>query len=53
MVHFEAGAHTAWHTHPPGQTLLVTAGEGWVQREGGPRHSIGRQYRQPTPPRPR
>jgi quercetin dioxygenase-like cupin family protein len=35
-VTFEPGARTAWHTHPLGQTLIVTAGAGWVQREGGP-----------------
>jgi quercetin dioxygenase-like cupin family protein len=35
-VSFEPGARTAWHTHPLGQTLIVTAGRGWVQREGGP-----------------
>ena len=35
-VTFEPGARTAWHTHPLGQTLIVTAGRGWVQREGGP-----------------
>ena len=34
-VSFEPGARTAWHTHPLGQTLIVTAGCGWVQREGG------------------
>ncbi len=34
-VTFEPGARTAWHTHPLGQTLLITAGCGWVQREGG------------------
>jgi quercetin dioxygenase-like cupin family protein len=34
-VTFEAGARTAWHTHPLGQTLIVTSGCGWVQREGG------------------
>lgn len=34
-VTFEPGARTAWHTHPLGQTLIVTAGLGWVQREGG------------------
>jgi len=33
-VTFEPGARTAWHTHPLGQTLIVTAGCGWVQREG-------------------
>lgn len=35
MVTFEPGARTAWHTHPLGQTLIVTLGCGWVQREGG------------------
>jgi quercetin dioxygenase-like cupin family protein len=35
-VTFEPGARTAWHTHPLGQTLVVTSGCGWVQREGGP-----------------
>ena len=35
LVRFEPGARTAWHTHPLGQTLIVTAGCGWVQREGG------------------
>ena len=35
-VTFEPGARTAWHTHPLGQTLIVTTGCGWVQREGGP-----------------
>jgi quercetin dioxygenase-like cupin family protein len=34
-VTFEPGARTAWHTHPLGQTLIVTSGRGWVQREGG------------------
>jgi quercetin dioxygenase-like cupin family protein len=34
-VTFEPAARTAWHTHPLGQTLIVTAGCGWVQREGG------------------
>jgi quercetin dioxygenase-like cupin family protein len=34
-VTFEPGAGTAWHTHPLGQTLIVTAGCGWVQRWGG------------------
>ena len=36
LVTFEPGARTAWHTHPLGQTLIVTAGCGWAQREGGP-----------------
>lgn len=35
-VTFEPGARTAWHTHPLGQTLIITAGCGWVQLEGGP-----------------
>jgi quercetin dioxygenase-like cupin family protein len=35
-VTFEPGARTAWHTHPLGQTLIVTAGAGLAQREGGP-----------------
>jgi quercetin dioxygenase-like cupin family protein len=35
-VSFEAGARTAWHTHPLGQTLIVTAGMGLAQTEGGP-----------------
>src|SRR2546425_4011415 len=39
-VTFEPGARTAWHTHPLGQTLIVTAGCGWGQREGGPIEEI-------------
>ena len=35
LVTFEPGARTAWHTHPLGQTLIVTAGCGWVQRDKG------------------
>jgi quercetin dioxygenase-like cupin family protein len=35
-VTFEPGARTAWHTHPLGQTLIVTAGCGLVQSRGGP-----------------
>jgi quercetin dioxygenase-like cupin family protein len=34
-VTFEPGARTAWHTHPLGQTLIVTFGLGWAQRDGG------------------
>jgi quercetin dioxygenase-like cupin family protein len=34
-VTFEPGAHTAWHTHPAGQRLIVTTGLGWVQQWGG------------------
>jgi quercetin dioxygenase-like cupin family protein len=40
QVTFEPGARTAWHTHPLGQTLIVTSGLGWVQREGGPVEEI-------------
>jgi quercetin dioxygenase-like cupin family protein len=39
-VTFEPGARTAWHTHPLGQTLIVIAGYGRVQREGGPIEEI-------------
>src|SRR5205823_14107129 len=39
-VTFEPGARTAWHTHPLGQTLIVTAGCGWTQQWGGPRQEI-------------
>src|SRR5216110_640355 len=39
-VTFEPGARTAWHTHPRGQTLIVTAGLGWAQRWGGPIEEI-------------
>ena len=35
-VTFEPGARTAWHTHPLGQSLIVIAGAGLVQRDGGP-----------------
>ena len=39
-VTFEPGARTAWHTHPLGQTLIVTAGCGWAQKWGGAREEI-------------
>jgi quercetin dioxygenase-like cupin family protein len=39
-VTFEPGARTAWHTHPLGQTLIVTAGAGLVQHWGGPVEAI-------------
>lgn len=39
-VTFEPGARTAWHTHPLGQTLIVTAGVGWAQRWDGPVEAI-------------
>jgi len=35
-VHFTPGARTAWHTHPNGQTIVVTEGVGFAQRRGGP-----------------
>lgn len=40
LVSFEPGARTAWHTHPLGQTIHVTAGIGRCQREGGPIEEI-------------
>jgi quercetin dioxygenase-like cupin family protein len=40
-VTFEPGARTAWHTHPLGQCLIVTAGRGLVQSWGGPAEEIG------------
>jgi quercetin dioxygenase-like cupin family protein len=39
-VTFEPSARSAWHTHPLGQTLIVTAGTGWVQQEGGEKQEI-------------
>lgn len=40
IVSFEPGARTFWHTHPLGQTLIVSSGKGWTQCEGGPRTEI-------------
>ncbi len=40
VVHFTPGARTFWHTHPLGQTILVTEGIGLCQREGGPIETI-------------
>jgi quercetin dioxygenase-like cupin family protein len=40
FVTFEPGARTAWHTHPLGQTLIVTSGCGWVQVEGNSKEEI-------------
>jgi len=40
IVHFEPGARTAWHSHPAGQTLIVTEGVGWTQLEGGEKHEF-------------
>jgi quercetin dioxygenase-like cupin family protein len=39
-VTFEPGARTAWHTHPLGQTLIVTAGAGYAQKQGAPAERI-------------
>jgi quercetin dioxygenase-like cupin family protein len=39
-VTFEPGARTYWHTHPLGQTLIVTSGMGWAQHDGGPIEEI-------------
>ena len=41
QVDFAPGARTAWHTHPAGQLLIVTAGKGWIQEEGKARQDIG------------
>jgi len=40
-VSFSAGARTAWHTHPLGQTLFIVSGLGWVQKEGEPVQQVG------------
>lgn len=40
IVTFEPGARTAWHKHPLGQTLIITAGVGWTQCEGSPIEEI-------------
>ncbi|WP_232495478.1 cupin domain-containing protein [Novosphingobium kaempferiae] len=40
IVHFEPGARSAWHTHPAGQTLIVTEGVGWTQIEGGGKYEF-------------
>lgn len=40
IVHFEPGARTAWHSHPAGQTLIVTEGVGWTQVEGGQKYEF-------------
>lgn len=39
-VSFEPCARSAWHTHPAGQTLIVTSGVGWIQEWGGPKREI-------------
>ena len=40
LVTFDPGARTNWHTHPFGQTVIVTSGLGWAQRDGGPVEEI-------------
>ena len=50
LVTFEPGARTAWHTHPLGQRLIVTAGCGWVKCAGGPRREIRPGYVVVCPP---
>ncbi len=40
LVTFEAGARSAWHSHPMGQNLIVVSGVGWTQCEGGPKQEI-------------
>ena len=40
IVTFEPGARTAWHTHPLGQTIIVTSGKGWAQLDGEPIQEI-------------
>jgi quercetin dioxygenase-like cupin family protein len=48
-VTFEPGARTAWHTHPLGQTLIVTSGLGWVQCWGGAIGRLSRLLHGPVP----
>jgi quercetin dioxygenase-like cupin family protein len=40
LVEFPAGARTAWHTHPAGQTLIIMSGTGWVQEDGRERQVV-------------
>lgn len=40
LVSFTPGARSAWHSHPAGQTLVVTAGTGWIQARGGEKQEI-------------
>lgn len=40
LVTFAPGARTTWHTHPAGQLLFITAGQGWVQEEGAERRTV-------------
>jgi quercetin dioxygenase-like cupin family protein len=41
-VTFEPGSRNSWHTHPLGQTLIITYGTGWVQEEGKPTQEVHR-----------
>jgi 4-carboxymuconolactone decarboxylase len=50
IVTFQPGAHTIWHSHPLGQTLIVTDGAGYVQAEGGPVRKIAKGDIAWTPP---
>ena len=50
-VTFEPGARSAWHTHPLGQTLIVTYGCGWVQSEGGRKWKYDRSTSVSCPPK--
>lgn len=50
LVTFEPGARSAWHTHPAGQTLIITNGTGWVQEEGGPKRELKQGDVVRTPP---
>ena len=50
-VTFEPGARSAWHFHPLGQTLIVTAGTGWIQQAGGQKREIRAGDVIWTPPR--
>ncbi|WKL56701.1 cupin domain-containing protein [Asticcacaulis sp. ZE23SCel15] len=40
LVSFEPGARSAWHSHPAGQTLIIVSGTGWIQEDGGAKHTV-------------
>lgn len=40
LVTFSPGARTTWHTHPAGQLLFITSGQGWVEEEGKARRTV-------------
>jgi 4-carboxymuconolactone decarboxylase len=50
IVTFQPGAYTIWHSHPLGQTLIVTEGSGYVQAEGGPIRKLAKGDIAWTPP---